>query len=160
MTQENELLSRFDADPGRWRPMFYPIIISVPVQTNLTGTGSVSLNNQPFIWKSLRHGVIGMLDHTSDYSFSGLKDDGQYLIEFKDEISNYQSIAGPANLMFGSKDDWRDFPFPIPYSGNRVISFRITNLYPRALIPSADYFQVALVVCGIADWGTLQTSRP
>lgn len=160
MTVENDLVSRFDQDPGRWRPMFYPLTISVPVAVNQVGNGSVSLNNQAFIFKSLRHGVIGQLDYTTDFTGTGLKDDGMYLIEFKDENSNYQSVGGLASLMFGMRDDWRDLPFPIPYNGNKVLTFRITNLYTRTIVPRADYFQVGLVVCGIADWGTLQTSRP
>lgn len=160
MTQENDLLSRFDADPGRWRPMFYNVKISVPVLVNQSGVGSVPLNNQPYIMKAIRHCVVGKLDRTADYSGSGLYDDGQYDIEFKDEQSNYQNIGGPALIMFGSRDEWTPLPYPIPYNGNRVITFRLTNLYTRTLDPRADYFQVALSISGLADWGTLQTSRP
>lgn len=157
--KDNELLSRFDADPGRWRPMFYGVEVSVPVGANASGNAAVNLNNQPFIWRALRHGVIGQLDYTVDFTGSGLKDDGQYSIEFRDENSNYQNLSIPAITLLGTRDYWKDFPFPIPYNGNRTITFRVTNRYTRTLVPEADYFTVGLLIVGVADWGTLQTSR-
>ena len=156
MQDDNQLLSRFDKDPGRWRPMYYPLEVSVPIANIAFGEGSININNQPYIWKRTIHGVIGQLDYTTDFSGSGLKDDGMYTIEFKDEQSNYQQIAGRADLMFGSREYWLDMPFPIPYAGNRTLTFRITNRYTRLFVPAASFFIVSVVMHGFADWGSVQ----
>ena len=54
-----------------------------------------------------------------------------------------------------------EFPYPIPYAGNKTLTFEIFNRCARTLVPEADYFTVALVVHGIADWGkVLPQQRP
>jgi len=147
------LLGRFDLDPGRWRPMFYPVEISVPVALGQSGTGSVNLNNQPFIFTKLTHQIVGP---TAD-SQSGLVQDGMYDIEFKDQQSNYQKDPVMADQIAGSviAGYQTDLPFPIPFAGNRTVTFRVTNRVLRVLVPEADYYTVALTMHGVADWGEL-----
>ena len=147
------LLGKFDLDPGKWRPLWYPCEIEVPVGLGGVGTNSVNLNNQPFIFCKLTHQVVG--DTSSGNS--GLFQDGMYTIEMKDQQSNYQSGPVMANQVAGSVQSGyqTDLPFPIPFAGNRTITFRIENRVARTLVPEADYFTVALVLHGVADWGEL-----
>jgi len=152
--QRSSLLSRFDQDAGPWRPMFYPIEILVPITASESESGSITINNQPFIWQTLGHQIIG---NTGDPEASGLYQDGQYDLEFKDEQSNYQSAPVAASAAFGGGAFGFiiPFPFPIPYQGSKTITFRITNRVTRALTPPDDYFRVKLVMIGVADWGAL-----
>jgi hypothetical protein len=152
----NALLSRFDADPGPWRPMYYPIVIPVPLEANGSEEGSVTINNQPFIWTFIGHQILG---NTGDPETSGLYQDGQYLIEFKDEQSNYQSAPMAASAVFGGPavGYMIDFPIPIPFPGSKTITFRITNTYTRILTPdpAEPIFNLQIGLGGVADWGSL-----
>lgn len=152
-----ELLSRFDADPGPWRPMYYPVEIAVPTAAGQSETGSVTIANQPFIWAFIGHQIIG---NTADPETSGLYQDGQYSIEFKDDLSNYQAAPVPAGAAFGGAQFGYqiEFPIPIPYPGAVTLTFRVVNHYTRILTPEPPdgKFRVKIVAGGFADWGTLK----
>lgn len=154
--QRNALLSKFDVDPGPWRPMYYPLTIDVPLEANQSETGSVTINNQPFIFTFIGHQIIG---NTGDPETSGLYQDGQYSIEFKDEQSNYQSgpIAAAASWGGPAVGYQIDLPLPIPFPGAKTLTFNITNHYTRILTPdpAEPVFQVKLTIGGIANWGSL-----
>lgn len=163
--QQNPLLGHFDRDPGRWRPMYYGVQISVGVDDGQIGRGSISLNNQPYILTRISSKIVG---DTADPSTSGLYQDGQYDVVWKDEQSNYQKGSIPADLMWGSYGSadggngggfFMNLPYVLPYAGNKTLSFEIENRVPRTLVPEAEYFTVAICVAGIADWGTLKTGR-
>lgn len=153
---KSPLLSRFDADPGPWRPMFYPVTIDVPLEAGGSEEGSVTLLNQPFIWTFLGHQIIG---NTGDPETSGLYQDGQYDIDIKDEQSNYQSAPVAASSAFGGGafGFMITLPLPIPYPGTKTLTFRISNHYTRVLTPdpAEQVFKVKLTVGGVANWGRL-----
>ena len=148
------LVGKFDVDPGRYRPMYYGVDISVPVIQGGVGQGSITINNQPYIMTRVTHKIVG---RTADPDTSGLYQDGQYYLEFKDEQSNYQNGPIPADIMFGSVVSGyvMELPFPLAFAGNKTLTFRITNVPPRALSPTQDYYTVHVAIHGIADWGTL-----
>lgn len=154
---KNALVSRFDADPGPWRPMYYPVEISVPLAAGQSEVGSVTINNQPFIWMFLGHQIMG---NTGDPETSGLYQDGQYDIEMKDEQSNYQHAPVCASGAFGggAVGYQIELPIPICYPGAKTITFRVTNRYTRILTPepSEAVFKLKLVIGGVQDWGTLE----
>lgn len=149
------LFGRYDEDPGRYRPKWLHVEIDVQVSALGTGRGSIFLNNEPFAIVGMSSKIVG---DTADPETSGLYQDGQYDIEWKDQQHNY--VDGPiaADLMWGSNPfGYRvRFPFPIPYSGNDTLSFIVTNRVTRVLVPTADYFKVQIVVEGITDLGELQ----
>ncbi len=148
------LMGKFDVDPGRYRPLYYGVVITVPVTVGIIGRGSISINNQPYIMTHVLHQIIG---NTNDFSTTGLAQDGQYTISWKDEQSNYQNGAIPADMMFGSVRSGYVNPlsYPIPFAGNKTLTFEIASLYTRVLVPEADFFSVAIAVAGVSDWGTL-----
>ena len=152
----NQLLSKFDSDPGPWRPMYYPVTIPVPLVADGSEEGSVTINNQPFIFTFIGHQIIG---NTGDPETSGLYQDGQYSIEFKDEQSNYQSapIAASASFGGGAFGFMIDLPLPIPYAGAKTLTFRLTNHYTRVLTPdpAEPVFNVKITLGGVANWGQL-----
>jgi hypothetical protein len=160
MNAPNALMGRFDQDPGQWRPMFYAIRIEVPNVIDRSEEGSITINNQPYIWKLLTHQIVG---NTGDPEASGLYQDGQYDIEFRDEQSNYGNAPLPADASFGSVRSGYVIPFqyPISFAGAKTLTFRITNRVTRILspTPAEDTFKVAIVMHGIADWGQLTTNR-
>lgn len=151
----NPLFGRYDADPGRYRPQYYYVLISVPVGANGVGQGSVQILNEPFCATRLTHRIIGDFN---DPSTTGLYQDGLYSIEFKDEQRWYQNTACPANLMFGWDQTGYvlEFPYPIAFPGNKAIDYRVTNLIARILVPEADYFTVGICMHGITDMGEEQ----
>jgi hypothetical protein len=136
--------------------MYYALTIEVPLAEGGNENASITLNNQPYIWCFLGHWILGQ---TYDWETSGLMQDGQYLIEFKDEQSNYQNVPMCAVPAFGQANSgyMTEFPFPISFAGNKTLTFRVTNNYTRILTPTParPVFKVHLVLAGIADWGEL-----
>lgn len=155
-----QMLSRYDQDPGAWRPLFYGLDIDVGLKVGAINQGSVNLNNQPYILTRITHQIIGDYYVETDPMVMypmWLFNDGQYSIEWKDEQSNYTNTMIPADLMFGTVRGYggqRDLPFPIPFAGNKTITFRVMNLRTRTpTIPLLKYFRVSVCLCGVADWG-------
>lgn len=147
------LIGRYDKDAGPLRPQWYHCDVAVPVAANGSGIGSIKINAQPFTMTAIAHGIIGP---TSD-SQSGLVQDGQYSVEWRDEQSSY--VDGPikADLMWGA---WcsdsltsapKPFSFPLAFPGNKTLTFRVTNLVLRTY--AADYFTVQIVLHGVGWWG-------
>lgn len=149
------LFGRYDKDPGRYRPQWYHVNIDVPVTAGGQGRGSIAITNEPFCVVRMGHKIVG---DTADPTTSGLYQDGQYDVDWKDQQRNY--VDGPiaADLMWGWSERGYviDFPFPLPYSGNDTLSFTVTNRVTRVLTPTADFFTVHIVVAGISDLGELQ----
>jgi hypothetical protein len=159
------LLSRFDADPGRWRPMFYGVEIDVGLEEGNVGQGPINLNNQPFIMTRITHEIIGAYfeeaEVGNDWS-NWIFDNGQYAVEWKDEVSMYVNNPIMADLMWGrTKFGYTlDLPFPIPYGGNKTLTFRVLNRTTRTpTIPDLKYFRVGICVAGVADWGDENPNR-
>lgn len=146
------LLGKFDEDPGRWRPYKYETTIEVPVEIDGSGEGTIQILNQPFIMTRITHQIIG---NTEDGQATGLYQDGQYYIDWKDELSQYQNDPILAEAGYGSSR-FQSIPLdcPIPFAGNKTLTFRVINAYTRVLSPESDIFYVQIVVHGIADWGS------
>jgi hypothetical protein len=159
------LLSRYDADPGKWRPMFYGVEIDVGIDNGAVGQGALNLNNQPFIMTSIRHKIIGAyleLNPGGNDWANWIFNNGNYSVEWKDETSNYCNGFINADLMWGrtSFGYVLDLPFPIPYGGNKTLTFRVLNRETRTPTdPNVKYFKVEICVAGVADWGDENPGR-
>lgn len=154
------LLGRYDADPGKWRPMFYGVEIDVGLNEGQVGQGAINLNNQPFIMTRITHQIVGA--YFTDDWLNWINDNGQYAVEWKDEISMYVNTLIPADLMWGRLKAGYvlDLPFPIPYGGNKTLTFRVQNRITRApTIPDLKYFRVGICLHGVADWGDENPGR-
>ena len=153
------LLNFFDLDPERLKPMSYEATIDVPVAANGLGVSSVTIRNQPFILSRIKHRILG---NTGDPETSGLYDDGQYLIEWRDEQRTYTNAPINADLLWGPRGmmgDYSPLVYPVYWAGTHTLDFRVTNQYTRVLTPQAEYFQVQIVLEGVADWGKLTPPR-
>lgn len=148
------LMGKFDQDPGRYRPLYYGVPITVGVGVGDIGRASITINNQPYLMTHILHQITG---NTNDYATTGLAQDGQYLLSWKDEQSNYQNVPIPAEMMFGSVRSGYIVPlsYPIPFAGNKTLTFELTNLYTRVFVPPAPSFTVYIAIAGVADWGEL-----
>jgi hypothetical protein len=153
--QQQQLLDVSDLDPERWKPMFYSMLVEVPVAEGGIGRGSITTNNQPYIFTHISHAIVG---NTYDPETSGLYDDGQYLINWRDEVRAYSKEPILASLLFGPKfqGDWQRLPYSVYYAGNHTVSFDLTNTYTRILTPVSATFKVQIALRGLADWGALQ----
>ena len=149
------MLNEYDRDPGRWRPLMYPVFIDVPIIEGNIGRGAITINAQPFVLIRLTHTIVGA---TADPEASGLYNDGQYTIGFQDEISNYQKQPVMAETAFGSVRSgfFANLAIPIPFAGNRTINFEVANQVQRVLTPESDYFRVSITMIGLADLGELK----
>lgn len=154
------IMGRSDIDPGQLRPQWYHCNVSVPVLANGQGISTIRISDKPFTMTRITSKILG--DTTN--SQSGLVQDYQYLVEWKDEQSTY--VDGPIapDLMWGanagdSAGYIMDFPYPLAYTGNKSLEFRVTNLIARTLVPESDYFTVQICLHGIGDWGLPQVSR-
>lgn len=153
------VLSKYDMDPGRWRPLFYPVTVSVPVAVGGIGRASLQLNNQPYVFTRITHQISGP---TADPDTSGLFQDGQYKISFKDEISNYQKDYVMAESIGGSVRSGfvTNLPFPLPFAGNKSLTFEVQNMVARVLASEDEFFNVEITMHGVADWGKSMPSFP
>jgi hypothetical protein len=149
----NRLLSEFDKDPGRWRPYKYGLILDVPVDEEEAVEGDMKLLNQPFILTQITTNVVG---NVSDYEGTGLADDGQYFVEWREEQSVYQNAPLLAKSAFGTETAPIPLPAPIGFAGNRVLVWRVRSAYTRVLSPDADTFKVQIIIHGVANWGELR----
>ena len=145
-------------DPGATRPYWYGVNIDVPVTAGQSGIGSINLLNEQFVCTMFSHQILG---NTGDPETSGLHQDGQYTIQLQDEVSQYQNIPVAAENMFGSQraGDIRWAPYPIPFAGNKTITFTVTNQYNRILTPESDHYTVQLVMSGFIYLGTTLPQR-
>lgn len=148
------LIGKFDMDPGAWRPLYYGVEISVPVVADGVARGSITINNQPYILTRIQAKIVG---DTGDSDTSGLREDGQYDILFRDEQSSYQNQSIAANLMWGwvASGYVMELPYPLPFAGSKTLSFEVTNRVARTLTPTADYYTLQICIHGIAFWGKL-----
>ncbi len=163
METKNPLLGKYDFDPGPWRPLHYGVEIDVGLSVGAIGQGTIKLNNQPFILTRITHEIVGL--YHEDMWSNWLENDGQYTVEWKDENSNYQNQPIFADIMWGriKLGSQLDLPFPIPYSGNKTLTFKVENRRlrtPTFPLPLPTYFRVALCAHGVADWGTVQQRMP
>jgi hypothetical protein len=147
----NPLLSKFDRDPGRYRPWKYGAIVEVPVEADESGENTIELMNQPFTMDRISHSIIGP---THDPAATGLSDDGQYFIEWREEQSQYQNEPLLAKAAYGTEAFPLYLSAPLTFPGNKTLTFRVTNAYTRVLTPISDVYKVQIVIHGIADWGT------
>jgi hypothetical protein len=160
MESKNPLLGKYDLDPGRWRPLHYGVEIDVALTSGATESGTIKLNNQPFILTRITHEIVGR--YVLDPLNSWLENDGHYSVEWKDENSNYQNQPIVADLMWGriKFGGSIELPFPIPYAGNKTLTFRVQNRRLRVSDTGATLFRVGIVAHGVADWGIVQPRMP
>lgn len=152
------LMGKFDLDPGSTRPYWYGVEIDVPVEAGSSGVGSINLLNQPFIWTRTTHAIVGC---TGFPDTTGLNQDGQYTIAFQDEQTQYQNIPIMAEAMFGTTraGDSIWMPYPIPFAGNKTITFKVTNRCTRVLSPVSETFTVQIALSGFVDLGRARPQR-
>ena len=153
------LISKYDMDSGDFRPLFYSVEVVVPIGLQGIGRGSVSINNQPFIWLRTAHSIVG---DVSNPAVSNLWNDGQYDVNFRDDEAVYQRDFALASLVFGGYGSAQggqqggypiDMPYPIPFAGNRTVSFEVRNRVLRAPADASQTFTVQFVMHGIGSWG-------
>lgn len=146
------LMTRYDKDPGRWRPFKYGCVVDVPVLETEAGENTILIMNQPFMMDRISFSVVG---NTHDYQGTGLADDGQYFVEWREEQSVYQNAPILAKTAFGTEEFPLYLSAPVAFAGNKTLYFRLSSSYTRVLNPVAEYFKVQVVCHGISDWGTL-----
>ncbi len=152
------LTAFFDADPAGWRPYTYAGFVDIGVTVNAQGTIGLPTMFQPYMWTGFRHTIVGNID---DWETTGLMNDGQYLVEYADERSQYTSTPTPALLLSGPHKEgpFPDFPLPVFFPANHTITFKLTNIYTRVLTPTFPTFRVWVAMYGLQYWGKLQPPR-
>lgn len=151
VTTRRPLVGKFDRDPGPWRSYKYGCTMDVPVEVDASAENTIKILNQPYIMERITHTIIG---NTWDPIATGLAQDGQYFIEWREEQSEYQNEPLLARDAYGMAPHWIPLSAPLVFSGNRVLTFRVTNAYTRVLTPEAETFKVQIKIHGISNWGT------
>jgi hypothetical protein len=121
-------------------------------------TGSITLNSNPYVLTGMAGKIVG---NTADPETSGLYQDYMWTIEFRDEMTNYQSGPIFPDLLFGSVASgyWIPLAYPIPYPGVRTVTFNIVNRITRVL-GQIETFTIALLLHGVGDWGEMWPKKP
>ena len=156
--QAEALMGEGAEDPGRWRPYHYVQRISVGVNNGDHEENAITIHKQPFVLMMIAGKILG---ETADPATTGLYQDGQWDLSWKDEQSNYTNGPVPSDLLMGGP--WAGYtiplPNPIPFEGNKTLTFEVINRVNRVLASAEETFVIAIVLHGLADWGKL-TNRP
>lgn len=156
--KKNPLIAWYDADPAGWKPFLYSGFCDIGVDVDSQARLSIRTIYAPYMWTAVTHGIVGNID---DPETSGLYNDGQYLINWKDERSAYVNNPIPANLAFGphKEGDFPESPLPVFFPANHTVTFELTNLYNRILTPEADTFRIYIALKGLHYWGQLKPPK-
>jgi hypothetical protein len=152
---QNPLTAFFDADPGGWKPMWYPAFFDLGVAAGARARNIIRINWRPYMWVETAHTIVGNID---DPETSGLYNDGQYLVSVADERQTYVNAPSPANLLWGPHKSGEFAPMPIPvfFPADHSINVELENIYTRTLTPPADTFRVYVELRGMHYYGSLQ----
>ena len=155
MQKFNPLLQWFadqTKNPGRWNHYNYSVSVSVGKAAGSTAMCSIQLDTFPYILLGLSGKIIG---NTAEPATSGVYQDGQWSIEWKDSKRNFSKGYIPADLLFGNTANgfYRDLTYPVAFDGGQTITFNIRNDVTRPLPGPQETFTVALVTFGIGDFG-------
>jgi hypothetical protein len=123
------------------RPKFYQALVECGTAFGAIGRASVTIDNEHFVCQRITHEIVGADDEN-------LFQDGQYLLEFRDDFRRYTSTPMPPDTIFGSVRHGIFIPLPkeLEYIGNRTLSFDITNQLDRSAY--GPTFKVAFILCG------------
>lgn len=157
--KDHPLFGPFDTDPGRWRPRYFGVEIAVGVNAGNRAVNAINIDNQPFVFTRLAGKIVG---ETADPSTTGLYQDGQWDVEMRDESSVYTSGPIPGDLLMGGPWAGYTMPleYPLPYPGNKVMTFTVINRVNRVLASAAETFVINLTMSGVSDWGELWPQQP
>ncbi len=135
-----------DMDPARWRPQYYETKIELSTNIDSVQIGNITLNNQPFVLQRVTHQIIGAT------AAGPLFQDGNYLIDWKDDSTSYQNSAAMADAMFGSvrTGNFLDLPAPIVYPSSKTLTVRVSNVIART--PADTFFKIQVIFHGIEQW--------
>ncbi len=149
---DQNLLNRsLPVDLNKYKPKYYATTVTVDTDESGIGEGSVTFDNVPFILTHATHTILGAsFDYTAIAAV--LKQDGQYLIDWKDDQTSFQNEPIAAEGMFGSNRIGEIIPLPVrvAYQGSKTLSVRITNLIDRSAY--GDTFKIQVVFCGFELW--------
>ena len=137
---------------------FQPMIFTVDVRFGQTrgdqGTGSVSINDRPFIIQQITHQLINPTrDGTDpDMSVQALQD-GLYRINWSlyNQVRYFQGPVPMADTAFGSVRHGRWIPLPVPVAleKNRTLNVEVTNEVDRD--PLVKAYSLHIEFQGIED---------
>ena len=131
-------------DPSKYRPMSYVInAITGALQDN-TGSGNVTLNNEPFILTKVTCGIKEEDDSAQD---------GNYYVRLRDQNRYYQDDFARPTLLWGSPfNSSQVIPLTVEivYQGSTTITLDVINPVNRTY--PDDQFTIQMVLIGFERW--------
>lgn len=137
---------------------FQPMIFTVDVRFGQTkgdqGTGSVSINDRPFIIQKITHQLINPTRDGTDPNMSvQALQDGLYRINWSlyNQVRYFQGPVPMADTAFGSirHGIFYDLPVPVALEKNRTLNVEVTNEVDRD--PLVKAYQLHIEFQGIED---------
>jgi hypothetical protein len=145
-TRENwyRLPSGRQLDPEKYKPKYYVINAITGALLDNTGSGNVTLDNQPFVLTKISVGIKEEND--------GQDQDGNYLVRFRDQNRYYQNDFARPGFMLGNATLSRLIPLDVEivYQGSTTITLDVINTVARTY-PS-DEFTIQAVLIGFERW--------
>jgi len=143
-------MSRFEPDPTVWKSKFYPLIIDCEAKADGVGAGSIPLDNTDFILKRVTHVIIGDTDSAAATDVQ----DGQYLVQVRDQSTGYMSGYCQADALLGTPRTgfFMDWPAPTLFTGKSVIKVDMINVWDRTLAGVRQFFRVQWILHGLERW--------
>lgn len=131
-------------NPDKYKPKYYVIdAITGALQDN-TGSGNVTIDNQPFIATQI---TVGIKEEDDDAQ------DGNFYIRLRDQNRYYQDDFARPTLMFGSPfNSSQVIPLQVElvYQGSTTITLDVINPIPRTY--PDDKFTIQAVLIGFERW--------
>ena len=145
MQQKDWADRRKALDPSIYRPKLYTLDAVVETKINGVGSGSVTLDNTPFVLDSLTHGIVA-----ADPSLQ----DGQYKLTLRDDQTNYTTQPAMAHQAFGGVYNGNNvipLPLRVFFRGSSTLTVDIINLIDRSGA-GQQFFDLQIVFHGFERW--------
>lgn len=134
-----ELSQDIKEDPGLWAPKYYPVDMECASTINATATGSITLDNLPFLMQRATHGILEDMNLAPVFF-----QDGMYMLNIRDDTHSFQKAPIQADLLLGSIRSGIIVPFlvPVMYEGSNTLSVDLQNLVDRTAAGATFKVQV------------------
>lgn len=134
-------------DPAKYKPKYYVIDSITGANLDDTGSGNVTLDNQPFVLTKIAVGI----KENPDFDATGGQD-GQFLVRFRDQNRYFQNDFAKPVLMFGRPFFAELIPLEVEivYQGSTTITLDTINILQRTY--PDDKFTIQAVLIGFERW--------
>lgn len=128
-------------DPAKYRDKYYTVNIDIAAGQLQRGSGTIQLDNTPFLADRVTHCIFGT---------DAADQDGNYTLSFRDDIAVYTPLDTMAHALFGAVYNGNEV-LPLPtrlfFEASKTITFDAVSIPNRQA-----GIQIQVCVHGFERW--------